>query len=67
MSERKDDWIKKGVTVIDGQGMVGVVKEFQDIHNVWVKYENGSSGVYCLDKNCKDYDPLFPAPPKKEQ
>jgi len=34
----------------------GTVKKMDDIHNVFVEYENGGSGLYCLDSNCDEYD-----------
>lgn len=55
--------IAEGLAVIDGDGHVGVIKMFGgDLHNVLVEYtdKNGGSGIYCLDKHCKDeYEPLF--------
>jgi len=35
----------------------GIVKKLDDIHNVFVEYENGGSGLYCLDPNCEEFDP----------
>ena len=35
----------------------GIVKNVSDIHNVFVEYEDGGSGLYCLDYNCKEFDP----------
>ena len=34
----------------------GIVKEIEDIHNVFVSYENEGSGLYCLDPSCEEYD-----------
>jgi hypothetical protein len=38
---------------------IGIIKECNDIHNVFVEFVNGASGLYCLDENCDDYDPLY--------
>jgi len=36
----------------------GIVKDISDMHNVFVEYEDcGGSGLYCLDYNCKEFDP----------
>jgi len=34
----------------------GVVKEIKDIHNIIIEYEEGGSGLYCLDPSCDEYD-----------
>lgn len=46
------------VADLDHEFGIGTVKECKDIHNVFVQYVNGASGLYCLDPNCDDYDPL---------
>ena len=61
-----------GMRVQDGEGNVGTVKECEDIHNVFVEYDNGGSGFHCLVEGCTDtttindeqfeiphYDPLY--------
>ena len=35
----------------------GIVREIEDIHNVFVEYNGGGSGLYCMDPACEDYDP----------
>jgi len=35
----------------------GHVIDNKDIHNVLVEYEDGGSGLYCLDKKCEEFDP----------
>lgn len=49
--------LKKGARVIDNDGLVGVIIEYQDEHNVHVKTEKGL-GLYCLVKSCEYYDPI---------
>lgn len=51
--------ISDGMKVIDEDGIKGEVKQCYDIHNVFVVYNKGGSGFYCLDENCKDYDKLY--------
>jgi hypothetical protein len=51
--------IYNGMEVIDDDGLTGVVIDSSDTHNVYVDYRSGSMGLYCLDKNCDEYDPLF--------
>jgi len=54
--------------VIDNEGYSGKITDIQDIHNVWVTYDNDSgSGVYCLDENCPDFDPLIVIEEKPEE
>lgn len=48
-----------GLKVIDNDDFTGLVTSCSDIHNVYVDYGDGGSGLYCLDKNCENYDPLF--------
>jgi len=61
-----------GMKVQDGEGNVGTVKECEDIHNVFVEYDNGGSGLHCLVEGCIEtttingqlvemphYDPLY--------
>jgi len=38
-------------------GVYGHIIDNKDIHNILVEYEDGGSGLYCLDKRCKDFDP----------
>ena len=54
--------LKVGIQVQDSDSIKGIVSDIKDIHNVYVLYGKGGvsgSGLYCLDKNCNDYDPLF--------
>lgn len=51
--------IHNGLKVTDEDGVIGEVKQCDDLHNIWVVYDNGGSGFYCLDENCKDYDKLY--------
>ena len=37
-----------GMRVKDREGNIGTVKECDDIHNVFVEYDNGGSGLHCL-------------------
>ena len=36
------------------EGITGVVKKCEDIHNIFVEYDNGGSGLYCLVKKCTE-------------
>ena len=61
-----------GMRVQDNECNVGTVKECEDIHNVFVEYDNGGSGLHCLVEGCIEtttingelvemlhYDPLY--------
>lgn len=62
-----------GMRVQDDEGNIGTVKECYDIHNIFVKFDNGGTGLYCLIEGCADnirindediaipyYTPLYP-------
>jgi hypothetical protein len=34
----------------------GTVKECTDPHNVLIEFDNGGSGLYCMDQDCNDRD-----------
>ena len=34
----------------------GIIKEHKDIHNIFVEYDNGGSGLYCMDPTCEEFD-----------
>jgi len=34
----------------------GKIIDDSDIHNIIVEYDNGGRGLYCLDKNCLEFD-----------
>lgn len=61
------DDVYVGMRVVDVDGYIGVVMNCDDIHNVHVEYDDGGSGLYCLDEDCdkcsgdnaRYYDPLF--------
>lgn len=51
-----------GDKVQDSDFMIGTVVSIENIHNVYISYgQKGElgNGLYCLDKNCPEYDPLF--------
>lgn len=48
-----------GTKVIDESGDRGTICDIDDAHNVYVDYGNGCGGWYCLDKSCKEYEPIF--------
>ena len=51
-----------GLEVFDKDDSKGVILKCSDIHNIEVGFsgENGEGmGLYCLDKSCVDYEPLF--------
>ena len=56
-----------GLEVSDEDGDNGIITEIYDSHNIMVVYYNnenndtttGGSGLYCLEKDCKDYDKLW--------
>ena len=50
--------IQVGGKVVDDDGYIGVVIEASDPHNIFVKYDNGGSGYYCIVPSCAEYDPL---------
>lgn len=62
----------KDMRVQDDNGNVGLVKECDDMHNIFVEYDTGGSGYYCVVIGCKEkrlndgsdlrslhYDPLY--------
>ena len=63
MMDRKvhfsDIYIGMVVKDLDEDFGIGVVEKYYDKHNVFVKFKNGGSGLYCLDEDCEDYDPLY--------
>ncbi len=46
-----------GTRVVDTSGDTGEIKNVISIHNVYIEYDNGGSGLYCLDDTCKDRKP----------
>jgi len=44
--------IKKGMKVVGEDGVVGVVVERTDPHNIHVEYEDTWFGLYCLVYGC---------------
>lgn len=50
--------VKVGDTVKDSDGTVGKVIESSDSHNIFVQFDNGGSGLYCVVPTCNHYDPL---------
>jgi preprotein translocase subunit YajC len=51
--------LKVGDKVKDSEGLIGIVKECEDLHNILVKYpKNKGQGIYCVKKSCASYDPL---------
>ena len=51
--------IKVGMEVKDDEGDRSIIVDCSDIHNVEVRFILGGKALYCLDENCKDFDPLF--------
>lgn len=45
--------ITGGKKVIDNDGNIGIIKEWGDLHNVFVEYEGGGSGLHCIIEYCK--------------
>jgi len=43
-----------GMRVEDDEGNVGTVKECHDIHNIFVEFDNGGTGLHCLIEGCAD-------------
>ena len=50
--------IKVHDRVRDGEGYTGIVVKVEDRHNIYVEYDGGGQGIYCLVKKCEGYDPL---------
>jgi hypothetical protein len=58
----EDLWV--GLHVKDGDGLVGKIKNCEDIHNIIVDFGGDIVGLYCLVPNCiqeetDHYDPLY--------
>ena len=51
--------VKVGMAVIDADGDEGIITEIDDSHNVWVKIGDKGSGIYCMSKECKEFDQLY--------
>jgi len=51
------DQLKFGDYIFDPfMDSYGKVISIDDIHNVFVEYDGGGGGLYCLDPECEDYD-----------
>ena len=48
------DGIFVGQNVINEDGDKGTITEIENIYNIYVKYDNGGSGIYCLNDCCND-------------
>lgn len=48
----------KGMKVKDQYNDFGKIVDCSSIHNIEVEFDNGK-GLYCLDKTCQEYTPLF--------
>ena len=48
------DGIFVGQKVIDEDGDKGTIVEIENIYNIYVKYDNGGSGIFCLNGCCGD-------------
>jgi len=48
------DEISVGQKVIDEDGDKGEITKIENIYNIYVKYENGGSGISCLNGCCND-------------
>ena len=48
------DGIFVGQKVIDEDCDKGTITEIENIYNVYVKYDNGGSGISCLNGCCND-------------
>lgn len=48
-----------GMVVVDrSDNSIGLIFAFSDLHNVEVIFPSGK-GIYCLEKTCDDYHPLY--------
>jgi len=47
-----------GNRVIDQDGNRGNVVNADDLHNIEVDYYSGGKGFYCIDPECRHYDPI---------
>jgi hypothetical protein len=45
--------------VIDCDNNKGYILAYNNIHNVIIKYKNGSIKDFCIKKGCKDYKPIY--------
>ncbi len=64
MTNEKDilsfDDVRPNLKVEDSEGNRGTIANVEhDLHNVEVLYLNSGRGLYCLDENCEEYDPLY--------
>jgi hypothetical protein len=48
------DGIFVGQKVIDEDGDKGEITRIENIYNIYVKYDNGGSGISCLNGCCND-------------
>ena len=60
------EWIKVGDKVINKDGDIGIVVNMENLHDVEVEYLGGGVGLYCIDKECPDYEGLELYNPPKE-
>lgn len=54
-----------GMRLYDTAGNFGTVVIIDDIHNVWVEFDNSGAGYHCLDEKCHYYDRFFSVSPLK--
>lgn len=50
--ERKDLKVNVKVKDKDLQDLSGTIAECDDLHNVFVTFDNGGSGYYCFAEDC---------------
>ena len=48
------DGIFVGQKVLDEDGDKGEITRIENIYNIYVKYDNGGSGISCLNGCCND-------------
>ena len=48
------DGIFVGQKVVDETGEKGEITRIENIYNIYVKYDNGGSGIYCFNRCCND-------------
>jgi|WetSurMetagenome_2_1015567.scaffolds.fasta_scaffold785589_1 hypothetical protein len=54
--------VGKRVVGPDGEGTVIAHVSKHDIH---IQFDNGSSGLFCQDKRCSEYEAIYPLPKER--
>jgi len=55
------DRLKVGTRVYGPEG-AGVIRAHCSKHDVFVELDNGGSALYCQERTCREYEPVYQLP-----